>query len=192
MRGISSHMSLPRPSPSPCLIGWSQGPTREGAHVESPGPWGKRENGRGEVSVPHWSGPGVLKQPPLHTHTHRCTHTPAPQPQPLLTESAPPAMRLSLLLLLPLLGTWAIPGGFGDEASLTATAPELDYEEKFSTHMPTHLRCDACRAVAYQVSPPSPSSSPAPTQAPSQARPFYLPQVPPLAFDPQVHPQASS
>lgn len=101
-------------------------------------------------------------------------------------------MRLSLLLLLPLLGAWAIPGGFGDEASLTATAPELDDEEKFSTHIPTHLRCDACRAVAYQVSPPSPSSSPAPTQAPSQARPFYLPQVPPLAFDPQAHPQASS
>lgn len=101
-------------------------------------------------------------------------------------------MRLSLLLLLPLLGAWAIPGGLGDEASLTATAPELDDEEKFSTHMPTHLRCDACRAVAYQVSPPSPSSSPAPTQAPSQARPFYLPQVPSLAFDPQAHPQASS
>lgn len=100
-------------------------------------------------------------------------------------------MRLSLLLLLPLLGAWAIPGGLGDKASLTATAPELDDEEKFSTHMPTHLRCDACRAVAFQVSPLSPSSS-APTQAPSQARPFCLPQVPPLAFDPQAHPQASS
>ncbi|ELR53165.1 Plasma cell-induced resident endoplasmic reticulum protein [Bos mutus] len=60
-------------------------------------------------------------------------------------------MRLSLLLLLLLLGAWAIPGGFGDEASLTATAPELDDEEKFSTHIPTHLRCDACRAVAYQM-----------------------------------------
>lgn len=67
-------------------------------------------------------------------------------------------MRLSLLLLLPLLGAWAIPGGFGDEASLTATAPELDDEEKFSTHIPTHLRCDACRAVAYQVSPPPPAA----------------------------------
>ena len=35
---------------------------------------GKGENGRGEVSVPHWSGPGVLKQPPLHTHREEPTH----------------------------------------------------------------------------------------------------------------------
>ncbi|XP_059773201.1 marginal zone B- and B1-cell-specific protein isoform X2 [Balaenoptera ricei] len=59
-------------------------------------------------------------------------------------------MRLLLLLLL-LLGAWTIPGGLGDRAPLTATAPELDDEEKFSAHMPAHLRCDACRAVAYQM-----------------------------------------
>lgn len=62
-------------------------------------------------------------------------------------------MRLSLPLLLLLLGAWAIPGGLGDSAPLTATAPQLDDEEKYSAHMPAHLRCDACRAVAYQVSP---------------------------------------
>ncbi|KAL0607905.1 Marginal zone B- and B1-cell-specific protein [Plecturocebus cupreus] len=60
-------------------------------------------------------------------------------------------MRLSLSLLLLLLGAWAIPGGLGDRAPLTATAPQLDDEEKYSTHMPSHLRCDACRAVAYQM-----------------------------------------
>ncbi|XP_006923110.1 marginal zone B- and B1-cell-specific protein [Pteropus alecto] len=59
-------------------------------------------------------------------------------------------MRLSLPLLL-LLGNWAIPGGLGDRAQLTATAPQLDDEEKYSAHMPAHLRCDACRAVAYQM-----------------------------------------
>lgn len=90
-------------------------------------------------------------------------------------------MRLSLPLLL-LLGTWAIPGGLGDRAQLTATAPQLDDEEKYSAHVPAHLRCDACRAVAYQVSL-SLSSSPA--QAPPQAKP--------LAFDPPTpHPQPSS
>ena len=107
---------------------------------------------------------------------------------------------MRLLLLLLLLGAWTIPGGLGDRAPLTATAPELDDEEKFSAHMPAHLRCDACRAVAYQVSPPPPrrpaSSSLAPTQAPTQARPLHLPQIPPLALDPQTPPtpptQASS
>lgn len=61
-------------------------------------------------------------------------------------------MRLSLALILLLLGVWGIPGGLGDRAPLTATAPQLDDEEKYSAHMPAHLRCDACRAVAYQVS----------------------------------------
>ncbi|EFB21030.1 hypothetical protein PANDA_000391, partial [Ailuropoda melanoleuca] len=60
-------------------------------------------------------------------------------------------MRLSLPLILLLLGVWAIPGGFGDRAPLTATAPQLDDEEKYSAHMPAHLRCDACRAVVYQM-----------------------------------------
>ncbi|XP_003266499.2 marginal zone B- and B1-cell-specific protein [Nomascus leucogenys] len=60
-------------------------------------------------------------------------------------------MRLSLPLLLLLLGAWAIPWGLGDRAPLTATAPQLDDEEMYSAHMPAHLRCDACRAVAYQM-----------------------------------------
>lgn len=135
--------------------------------------------------VPHWSGRGVPGRPPLHTDT--CTS--ASHPQPMLTELAPRTMRLSLPLLL-LLGTWAIPGGLGDRAQLTATAPQLDDEEKYSAHVPAHLRCDACRAVAYQVSP-SPSSSPA--QAPPQAKPLHLPQILPLVFDPPTpHPQPSS
>ncbi|KAM9695651.1 marginal zone B- and B1-cell-specific protein isoform 1-T1 [Trichechus inunguis] len=60
-------------------------------------------------------------------------------------------MRLSPLQLLLLLGAWVIPRGLGDRSPLTATAPQLDDEERYSTHMPTHLRCDACRAVAYQM-----------------------------------------
>ncbi|XP_075852212.1 marginal zone B- and B1-cell-specific protein isoform X2 [Microcebus murinus] len=60
-------------------------------------------------------------------------------------------MQLSLSLLLLLLGAWTIPGSLGDRDLLTATAPELDDEEKYSAHMPAHLRCDACRAVAYQM-----------------------------------------
>ncbi|XP_045856018.1 marginal zone B- and B1-cell-specific protein [Meles meles] len=59
-------------------------------------------------------------------------------------------MTLSLPLIL-LLGAWAIPGGFGDRAPLRARAPQLDDEEKYSAHMPAHLRCDACRAVVYQM-----------------------------------------
>ncbi|XP_004586523.1 marginal zone B- and B1-cell-specific protein [Ochotona princeps] len=55
------------------------------------------------------------------------------------------------LLPLLLLGAWAIPGATGDRISLSAAAPQLDDEEKYSAHMPTHLRCDACRAVAYQM-----------------------------------------
>ncbi|XP_066128755.1 marginal zone B- and B1-cell-specific protein isoform X1 [Saccopteryx bilineata] len=70
----------------------------------------------------------------------------------MLTEPFPRNMRLSLPLLLLLLGVWAIPEGLGDRAPLTATAPQLDDEEKYSAHMPAHLRCDACRAVAYQES----------------------------------------
>ncbi|XP_045301581.1 marginal zone B- and B1-cell-specific protein [Leopardus geoffroyi] len=69
----------------------------------------------------------------------------------MLTEPAPQTMRLSLTLTLLLLGAWGISGGLGDRAPLTATAPQLDDEEKYSAHMPAHLRCDACRAVAYQM-----------------------------------------
>ncbi|KAM5298906.1 marginal zone B- and B1-cell-specific protein [Ctenodactylus gundi] len=68
----------------------------------------------------------------------------------MLTELVPEAMRLSLPLLL-LWGAWAIPGALGDSPALSATAPQLDDEEKYSAHMPVHLRCDACRAVAYQM-----------------------------------------
>lgn len=179
----------PRPGPAPLLASLA-GTT--GSHERRCArgvcrALGEGREREGEVSVSHWSGAGSLQQPPLRIHT--CT--PAPQPQSLLAEPAPQTMRLSPLLLL-LLGAWTIPGGLGDRAPLTATAPELDDEEKFSAHMPAHLRCDACRAVAYEVSPPPPrrpaSSSPAPTQAPTQARPLHLPQIPPLALDPQTPP----
>ncbi|OBS58249.1 hypothetical protein A6R68_10634 [Neotoma lepida] len=59
-------------------------------------------------------------------------------------------MRLPLPLLL-LFGCKAILGSLADRASLSATAPVLDDEEKYASHMPAHLRCDACRAVAYQM-----------------------------------------
>lgn len=139
--------------------------------------WGKEESGRGELLVPHWSGSGFPGWPPQHAGAR----TPAPKPQPRLTEPEPLTMRLSLRLLL-LLGAWAIAGGFGDWAPLTATAPQLDDEEKYSAHMPAHLRCDSCRAVVYQVSTP-PCSSPAPVQVPPEARPLHQPQILPLAFD---------
>lgn len=100
----------------------------------------------------------------------------------MLTEPAPLTMRLSLPLILLLLGAWAIPGGFGDRAPLTATAPQLDDEEKYSAHMPAHLRCDACRAVVYQVST-SPLRSPAPVQLPPEASPLHPPRILPLALN---------
>lgn len=92
----------------------------------------------------------------LCTHAHAHLH-----PSHMLTEPSPLTMRLSLPLTLLLLGAWAIPGGSEDRAPLTATAPQLDDEEKYSAHMPAHLRCDACRAVAYQVST-SPHTVPLP------------------------------
>ncbi|XP_002710158.2 marginal zone B- and B1-cell-specific protein [Oryctolagus cuniculus] len=58
-------------------------------------------------------------------------------------------MRLPLPLLL--LGAWVVSGSLADRVSLSATAPQMDEEEKYSAHMPTHLRCDACKAVAYQM-----------------------------------------
>jgi hypothetical protein len=148
------------------------GSCRETAHVASPGPRGRREDGRSEVSVPHWSGPQTART---------CTLTSAPQPQSLFAEPTPEAMKLSLPLLL-LLGAWAVPGGLGDRTSLSATAPQLDDEEKYSVHMPAHMRCDAYRAVAYQVSPS--------LRSPTALVTLHLPHIPPLVFDPQPPPRS--
>lgn len=82
-------------------------------------------------------------------------------------------MRLSLPLLLLLLGAWAIPGVLGNRVPLTATAPQMDDEEKYSAHMPAHLRCDACKAIAYQVSP-SPST---PLPTPLKPEPSIQPSI---------------
>ncbi|XP_007517600.1 marginal zone B- and B1-cell-specific protein isoform X2 [Erinaceus europaeus] len=60
-------------------------------------------------------------------------------------------MQLSLLLLLLLLRARGIPGDLMDRVPLSATAPNLDEEERYSAHMPDHFRCDACRVVAYQM-----------------------------------------
>lgn len=59
-------------------------------------------------------------------------------------------MRLALPLLL-LFGCKATLRSLGDRPPLSATAPVLDDEEKYASYMPVHLRCDACRAVAYQM-----------------------------------------
>uniref|UniRef100_A0A4X2M002 Marginal zone B and B1 cell specific protein n=1 Tax=Vombatus ursinus TaxID=29139 RepID=A0A4X2M002_VOMUR len=78
-----------------------------------------------------------------------------------------------LLLLLPLTG-WGPLGSLGEgipQETITATSPHFDEEEKYSTHMPQHLRCDACQIISYQVrilpTPPpdrhSSSGSPEPT-----------------------------
>ncbi|XP_043844357.1 marginal zone B- and B1-cell-specific protein [Dromiciops gliroides] len=63
-------------------------------------------------------------------------------------------MRL-LLLLLSLTG-WGPPGSLGEgipqeTIPLSATSPHFDEEEKYSTHMPQHLRCDACQIISYQM-----------------------------------------
>lgn len=39
----------------------------------------------------------------------------------------------------------------GTEGSISFTTPTLNDEEAHSLHMPSHLKCDACTAVAYQV-----------------------------------------
>lgn len=91
------------------------------------------------MSVPYWPEPQI-------TRMHSCTPT-----QCTLHEVTSEAMRLALPLLL-LFGCKATLGSRGDRPPLSATAPVLDDEEKYASYMPVHLRCDACRAVAYQVS----------------------------------------
>ncbi|XP_049642005.1 marginal zone B- and B1-cell-specific protein [Suncus etruscus] len=87
----------------------------------------------------YWGGPSTAQ---TYMHPH---HSPHSLSQLLWT------MKLSLALLLLLLRVGASSGDFGDRLPLTASSPQLDEEEKFSAHMPPHLRCDACRAVAYQM-----------------------------------------
>ncbi|CAM4589515.1 marginal zone B- and B1-cell-specific protein [Lepidochelys kempii] len=37
------------------------------------------------------------------------------------------------------------------ETAFSATAPRFNAEEAYSAHMPEHLQCDACRAIAFQM-----------------------------------------
>ncbi|XP_062443505.1 marginal zone B- and B1-cell-specific protein [Rhea pennata] len=37
------------------------------------------------------------------------------------------------------------------EPARSASSPRLSAEEAHSAHMPEHLRCDACRAIAFQI-----------------------------------------
>ncbi|KAH3867831.1 marginal zone B- and B1-cell-specific protein-like [Dreissena polymorpha] len=39
----------------------------------------------------------------------------------------------------------------GSEGSITFKTPKLDDEEAHSMHMPSHLKCDACTAIVYQL-----------------------------------------
>uniref|UniRef100_A0A674K2K0 Uncharacterized protein n=1 Tax=Terrapene triunguis TaxID=2587831 RepID=A0A674K2K0_9SAUR len=41
----------------------------------------------------------------------------------------------------------------GEKTAFSATSPHFNAEEAYSAHMPEHLRCDACRVIAFQVSP---------------------------------------
>ncbi|XP_074866042.1 marginal zone B- and B1-cell-specific protein [Carettochelys insculpta] len=45
------------------------------------------------------------------------------------------------------------PGDSGPVSAraFSASAPHFDAEEAYSTHMPQHLRCDACRVIAFQM-----------------------------------------
>ncbi|XP_028653581.2 marginal zone B- and B1-cell-specific protein-like [Erpetoichthys calabaricus] len=38
----------------------------------------------------------------------------------------------------------------GSDGTISFSAPSLDTEETHSSHMPQRLRCDACRAIAFQ------------------------------------------
>ncbi|XP_074068997.1 marginal zone B- and B1-cell-specific protein [Macrotis lagotis] len=63
---------------------------------------------------------------------------------------------MRFLLLLLTLTDWGPPESFGEEIPqetipLSATSPHFDEEEKYSTHMPQHLRCDACQIISYQM-----------------------------------------
>ncbi|XP_072486575.1 marginal zone B- and B1-cell-specific protein [Notamacropus eugenii] len=61
---------------------------------------------------------------------------------------------MRFLLLLLLLTDWGPPGSLGEgipQKTITATSPHFDEEEKYSTHMPQHLRCDACQIISYQM-----------------------------------------
>uniref|UniRef100_A0A8D0HWN3 Marginal zone B and B1 cell specific protein n=1 Tax=Sphenodon punctatus TaxID=8508 RepID=A0A8D0HWN3_SPHPU len=37
------------------------------------------------------------------------------------------------------------------QTSFSASSPQLSDEETYSAHMPEHLRCDACKAIAFQM-----------------------------------------
>jgi hypothetical protein len=39
----------------------------------------------------------------------------------------------------------------GTEGTISFQTPTLNDEEAHSIHMPSHLKCDACTAVVYQV-----------------------------------------
>ncbi|NWY03507.1 MZB1 protein, partial [Nothoprocta ornata] len=43
------------------------------------------------------------------------------------------------------------PCGAAPAPARSAFAPRLSAEEAHSAHMPEHLRCDACRAIAFQI-----------------------------------------
>ncbi|XP_068960321.1 marginal zone B- and B1-cell-specific protein [Petaurus breviceps papuanus] len=61
---------------------------------------------------------------------------------------------MRFLLLLLLLTGWGPPGSLGEgipKQTITATSPHFDEEEKYSTHMPQHLHCDACQIISYQM-----------------------------------------
>ncbi|XP_038627364.1 marginal zone B- and B1-cell-specific protein [Tachyglossus aculeatus] len=69
--------------------------------------------------------------------------------------SQPGQLALWLLAFCLILGgrTRGVRGGEDPQEppTLSATSPELDDEETHSGHMPGHLRCDACRAIAFQM-----------------------------------------
>uniref|UniRef100_UPI00359010F5 marginal zone B- and B1-cell-specific protein-like isoform X1 n=1 Tax=Myxine glutinosa TaxID=7769 RepID=UPI00359010F5 len=46
---------------------------------------------------------------------------------------------------------WPSTSGTKNEHKFSLSSPELNDEEGHSQHMPAHLRCDACRAIAYQM-----------------------------------------
>uniref|UniRef100_A0A8C4R9Z6 Marginal zone B and B1 cell specific protein n=2 Tax=Eptatretus burgeri TaxID=7764 RepID=A0A8C4R9Z6_EPTBU len=46
---------------------------------------------------------------------------------------------------------WPSSSASKNEHTISLSTPELNDEEGHSQHMPTHLRCDACRAIAYQM-----------------------------------------
>ncbi|XP_061216573.1 marginal zone B- and B1-cell-specific protein [Neopsephotus bourkii] len=76
---------------------------------------------------------------------------PALPPGPIAPQRMQPALLGLLLSLLTGAGGEGMCGDPPGAPSRSIPAPRLSAEERLSPHMPESLRCDACRAIAFQI-----------------------------------------